>query len=84
MLFGQILVSGMQMIAKCGFTRKNITIAALSLSLGVGSTVASESEIWHIFPQIIKDVFSGNAVAVVFVTAIILSYALPEKMNDEA
>lgn len=59
-------------------------IAALSLSLGVGSTVASESEIWHIFPQIIKDVFSGNAVAVVFVTAIIFSYALPEKMNDEA
>lgn len=82
MLFGQILVSGMQMIAKCGFTRKNITIVALSVSLGVGSTASSESEIWHIFPQIIKDVFSANAVAVVFVTAIILSYALPEKMND--
>ena len=83
MMFGQILMSGMQMIAKCGFTRKNVTIAAFSLSFGVGSTAAGESEIWHIFPQIVKDVFSSNVVAVVFVTAFILSYVLPEKMNEE-
>lgn len=81
-MFGQILTSGMEMMAKCGFTRKNVIIAALSLSLGVGSTTASEAEIWHVFPQIIQDVFSANAVAVVFVTALILSYVLPENMED--
>ena len=83
MMFGQILLSGMQMIGNCGFTRKNMTIAALSLSLGVGSTAASESDIWHIFPQIVQDVFAANVVAVVFVTALILSYALPDKMDEE-
>ena len=82
MMFGQILTSGMEMIAKCGFTRKNVTIVALSLSLGMGSTAASEAEIWRIFPQIVKDVFSANVVAVVFVAAFLLSYALPEKMDD--
>lgn len=83
MMFGQILLSGMQMIGNCGFTRKNMTIAALSLSLGVGSTAASESDIWHIFPQIVQDVFAANVVAVVFVTALILSYALPDNMDEE-
>ncbi len=38
-------------------------------------------EIWNIFPQIVKDVFSGNVVAVVFVIAMILSYVLPENME---
>ena len=60
-----------------------MTIAAFSLSFGVGSTAASEAEIWHIFPQIVKDVFAANVVAVVFVTALILSYALPDSMDND-
>ena len=74
MMFGQILLSGMQMIADCGFTQRNITIASLSLAIGVGFTAATEIDIWNIFPQIIQDVFGGNVVAVVFVVAMILSY----------
>ena len=81
MMFGQILLSGMQMIADCGFNQRNITIASLSLAIGVGFTAVSEQDIWHIFPQIVKDVFSGNVVAVVFVVAMILSYVLPENME---
>ena len=81
MMFGQILLSGMQMIAACGFSQRNITIASLSLAVGVGFTAASEQEIWAIFPKIVQDVFSGNVVAVVFVVAMILSYALPENME---
>ena len=81
MMFGQILLSGMQMIADCGFTQRNITIASLSLAIGVGFTAATESDIWNIFPQIIQDVFGGNVVAVVFVVAMILSYVLPENME---
>ena len=42
MMFGSIVVSGMQMIAACGFSQRNITIAALSLSVGIGFTSASE------------------------------------------
>ena len=81
MMFGQILLSGMQMIAECGFSQRNITIVALSLAVGVGFTSATEVEIWKAFPQMIQDVFSGNVVAVVFVVSMILSYLLPENME---
>ncbi|MCR5303646.1 MAG: purine permease [Lachnospiraceae bacterium] len=82
MMFGQILISGMQMIAACGFNQRNITIASVSLSLGVGLTAASEADIWQAFPKVVQDVFSGNVVAVVFIVAMVLSYILPE--NSQA
>ena len=81
MMFGQILLSGMQMINDCGFSHRNITIASLSLAIGVGFTSSTEEAIWGIFPKIIQDVFSKNVVAVVFVVAMILSYVLPENME---
>ena len=89
MMFGSIMASGVQMISKCGFSQKNITIVSLSLAIGVGFTAASESGIWGIFPATIQTVFGGNVVAVVFVVAILLSLLLPEDMgikiptNDE-
>lgn len=81
MMFGTIMVSGMQMIAKAGFTQRNITIAALSLSIGIGFTAASEIDLWGIFPKAIQSVFAENVVAVVFVAAIILSLVLPKDMD---
>lgn len=81
MMFGTILTSGIEMIAKAGFTQRNITIAALSLSIGIGFTAASETEIWHIFPEILQSVFSANVVAVVFVVSIILNLTLPKNME---
>ena len=81
MMFGTILTSGIEMIAKAGFTQRNITIAALSLSVGIGFTAASEIDIWHIFPQLLQSVFSANVVAVVFVMAIILNLVLPKDME---
>lgn len=83
MMFGSILVSGIQMLAKAGFSQRNITIAALSLAVGIGFTSASESDIWQIFPQVIQDVFSANCVAVVFVMSVLLSLLLPENMEME-
>lgn len=83
MMFGTILVSGIQMLAKAGFNQRNITIAALSLAVGIGFTSASEADIWRIFPQIIQDVFSANCVAVVFVMSVVLSLVLPQNMDIE-
>jgi len=83
MMFGTILTSGMQMVAKAGFTQRNVTIAALSLSIGIGFTAASEIGLWHIFPEMIQNVFAANVVAVVFVAAIILNIILPENMEVE-
>lgn len=81
MMFGSIVISGMQMIADCGFSQRNVTIASLSLAIGIGFTSASEADIWNIFPATVKTVFGENVVAVVFVVAIILSLVLPKDMD---
>ena len=81
MMFGTIMVSGVQMIAKCGFNQRNTTIAALSLAIGIGFTSASENAIWSVFPKVVQTVFAENVVAVVFVVSIILSLILPKDMD---
>ena len=81
MMFGTILTSGIQMIARCGFSQRNITIASLSLAIGIGFTSATESGIWNIFPKLIRTVFAENVVAVVFVIAIVLNLLLPADMD---
>lgn len=79
MMFGTILVSGIRMIGNCGYTQRNITIAALSLSIGIGFTLVPQ--LFDIFPQLIYSVFAENCVAVVFVVAIILNLILPKNME---
>ncbi|MDE7341642.1 MAG: purine permease [Lachnospiraceae bacterium] len=81
MMFGTIVVSGIQMVGKCGYTQRNITIVALSLSIGIGFTQVPE--IFAIFPQIIQNVFAENCVAVVFLVSIILNLVLPKDMEVE-
>ena len=76
MMFGNIVISGLQMIGNCGFTQRNITIAALSLSIGLGFTQAPE--MFAIFPDIIRTIFAENCVAVVFIVAIILNLLMPK------
>jgi len=83
MMFGTILTSGMQMIAKAGFDQRNITIVALSLSVGIGFTTTSEIGLWHIFPEVVQSVFASNVVAVVFVISIALNLLLPKNMDIE-
>lgn len=79
MMFGTIVVSGVQMIGNCGFSQRNVTIAALSLSVGLGFTQCPE--LFAIFPSLVKSVFAENCVALVFVTAIILNLVLPKNME---
>ena len=81
MMFGTIMVSGIEMIAKAGFTQRNVTIVALSLAVGIGFTAASEIDLWRIFPEVVQSVFSANVVAVVFVVSILLNLILPKDME---
>ena len=76
MMFGNIVISGLQMISNCGYTQRNITIAALSLSIGIGFTQVPD--IFAIFPKIVVNVFAENCVAVVFIVSIILNLVLPK------
>ena len=81
MMFGSIMVSGIEMLSHAGFTQRNITIASLSLAIGIGFTSASEIDLWHIFPQVIQSVFAENVVAVVFLVSILMNLVLPKDME---
>ncbi len=81
MMFGNIVLCGMQMISKCGFTHRNITIAALSLGIGLGFTQVSD--MFVIFPQIFQNVFAENCVAIVFVISIFLNLVLPKELKEK-
>ena len=76
MMFGNIVISGLQMIGACGFSQRNITIAALSLSIGLGFTQVPE--MFSIFPDIIRTIFAENCVAVVFLAAIVMNLIMPK------
>ena len=81
-VLGQILVSGIEMIAKAGFTGRNKLIAAISLSVAIGFTASTEAGLWASFPVAIQSIFSQNVVAVIFVLAIALNLVLPKHMED--
>lgn len=81
MMFGNIVISGLQMIGSCGFSQRNITIAALSLSIGLGFTQVPE--MFNIFPDIIRTIFAENCVAVVFLAAIIMNLIMPKDQQSQ-
>lgn len=76
MMFGNIVISGLQMIGSCGFTQRNITISALSLSIGLGFTQVPD--MFNIFPALVRTIFAENCVAVVFLAAIIMNLIMPK------
>lgn len=45
MMFGTILTSGIETIAKAGFNQRNVTIVALSLAVGIGFTSGTEADV---------------------------------------
>lgn len=78
MMFGTIIVSGIKMLTECDLTsNRNITIIALSLSIGIGITQVDG--FFTYMPKVIQDIFSGNPVAGVFLVATILELLLPKK-----
>ncbi len=79
MMFGNIIVTGFQMIAGAGFSQRNIVIAALSLAIGIGFTQVSG--VFVNFPELVRSVFADNCVAVVFLVAVIANLVLPKNME---
>ncbi|KAA8821602.1 nucleobase:cation symporter-2 family protein [Bifidobacterium vespertilionis] len=75
MMFGNIILSGFQMISEAGYTQRNITIAALSLTIGIGFTEVGT--IFANFPALFQSIFASNCIAVSFVVAVILNAVLP-------
>lgn len=81
MMFGSILFAGFGMMARAGFSQRNMVIVSLSLSVGLGFTQATG--MFAIFPEIVRTVFAENCVAVVFLLAVVLNLVLPKKVQGE-
>ena len=77
MMFGSILFAGFGMMARCGFSQRNMVIVSLSLSIGLGFTQATG--MFNSFPEIIKTIFAENCVAIVFLLAVLLNLILPNE-----
>ena len=77
--FGAILTSGFSMIAKEGFDERNSLIVAVSLTIGIGSTLCPE--FYTLMPEIVQNIFAYNPIAGVFVWTVVLS-AIFKKGED--
>lgn len=81
LMFGSIMFAGFGMLARSGFSNRNMIIVALSLSVGLGFTQAAG--MFTIFPKIIQTIFAENCVAVVFILAVVLNLVLPGKKKQK-
>ena len=69
MMFGSIIMAGIEMLSRCEFNSHNTTVVTLSLAIGIGFPQANG--MFSIFPQMFQEVFAQNSVAIVFVIALI-------------
>ena len=83
MMFGSIMYEGIKMLKECEFDDRTMIIVSLSFCIGVGLTQTS-GNFFSAFPQVVGDIFNGNAVAGVFVISLLLSLFLPKKKKKTA
>ncbi len=79
-MFGAIVVAGIEMISNAGLNHRNSIITAASLCMGIGVTQAKG--FFDGFPPMVEEIFGTNMVAGVFLTALLVSLCLPKNMED--
>ncbi|MDD6614883.1 MAG: nucleobase:cation symporter-2 family protein [Lachnospiraceae bacterium] len=80
MMFSSIVVSGIQLVTKNPITSRNITI--LSVALGLGYGLGSNSSILAHLPQAVQLIFGGSGIVPAALVAIVLNIVLPESKED--
>ena len=81
MMFSSIVVSGIQLITKWPVTPRNVTIVSVALGLGYG--IGSNSAILAHLPEAISLVFGGSGIVPAALFAIILNIVLPPDEKSE-
>ena len=81
MMFGSILYEGVKMLKDCKFNDRTMIIVSLSFCVGVGLT-QTDGNFFSAFHSAVGDIFNGNAVAGVFVVALLLSLFLPKSKES--
>lgn len=80
-MFGSIAVAGLSIVASANLDRRAMIIVAVSLAVGLG--VVYVPEIFEGKPDIIKNIF-GSSISSGGLTAILLSWLLPQTTSTEA
>lgn len=78
-VFGNIMINGIKMIGKAGFSERNVLILSITFALGMG--LAGNTEAIANLPYAIRFIFS-DSVAATCIVAILINLLFPEK--DEA
>lgn len=88
MLFASIIVIGIKMLSELGFGTKNTIIVSLSLGLGYGITLLGQGFYNGMAAGggalTYLSIILSNPVANMFVVSLILSYALPDRIDTVA
>ena len=77
MMFSSIVVSGIQLITKWPISPRNVTI--VSVALGVGYGLGSNSAVLAQLPESINLIFGGSGIVPAAVAAIVLNIIIPKE-----
>lgn len=77
MMFSSIVVSGIQLITKEPLTARGITIVSVALGLGYG--IGSNTGVLSHLPQTIQLIFGGSGIVPAALVAILLNIVLPKE-----
>ena len=81
MMFSSIVVSGIQLITKWPVSPRNVTIVSVALGLGYG--LGSNSAVLAQLPQAINLIFGGSGIVPAALIAIVLNIVLPPDQKTE-
>lgn len=81
MMFSPIVISGIQLITKWPLSPRNVTI--VSVALGVGYGLGSNSAVLAQLPESINLIFGGSGIVPAALFAIILNIILPKDEKTE-
>lgn len=79
-VFSMILLNGIKMVAKAGFSERNILVLGITFALGMG--LASDAAAVAQLPTVIRFIFS-DSVAATCIVAIILNVLFPMKDAED-
>lgn len=79
-MFSSIVMSGIQLITKEPLDARNMTIVSVALGLGYG--IGSNSAVLSGLPEIVKLLFGGSGIVPAAFVAIILNVLLPKEKNQ--
>lgn len=79
-VFSMILINGIKMIAKAGFSERNILVLGVTFALGLG--LAADAEAVAQLPTVLRFIFS-DSVAATCIVAIVMNVLFPMKDAED-